>query len=127
MERGFVDTETDKLNTCVCGTKPTQFSIGFGSTPYSVHCPGCKKNTNRYREVGGHHDNIIDFWNLIAPLKELKEQTYRVGTEKFTWKDSSKMRCYMLDNNDCKVFVLFENGEIEFPNYKKFLYKNIDY
>src|SRR3989304_6724103 len=126
-ERSFVDVKTDQLNACACENKPTEYGVGFGSTPYSVYCSGCKKNTNRYREVGGSPQNIIDFWNLIAPLKELEELTYRVGNEKFTWKDSWKMRCYMLDNNDYKVFVLFDGGEIEFPDYKKFLHKHIDY
>jgi hypothetical protein len=127
MERGFIDTKTDKLDTCVCGTKPTQYSLGFGSTPYSVHCPGCKKSTNSYREVGGMPQNIIDFWNLIAPLKEMSVRTYRVGQQKFTWKDSLRMRDQMVNNNDYKVFVLFENGEIEYAGYRRFLFKGIDY
>jgi hypothetical protein len=124
MSRGFIDCETTELVQCECGSKPTQYSIGFGPTPYSVHCPGCKKSTNSYRNVGGHHQNIIDFWNLIAPLKELDQRIYRIGTEKFTARDSFKIRCHMLDTNDFDIFVQFENGEIKYPDYKRFLSKN---
>lgn len=71
-----VERKTDELKPCLCGFKPDHVIIGYGSTPFSVWCPDCKKSTNFTKyEVTGCLDNIIDYWNIhvrATTLEDLK-------------------------------------------------------
>ena len=123
----FVDIETDELNTCECGFKPTHYTIAYGKTPYDVYCEGCKKQTNRYRSIGGHHSNVINFWNEIAPLRELKEFTLEYNGKQY---NINTIRNGILDTHhldDKNVYILFENGKIAETNTLRFLIQGLDY
>lgn len=54
-----VKRQTDKLNRCECGHKPTHYNIGYSRTPYYVYCK-CGKWVG---DIGGAPQNIIDKWN----------------------------------------------------------------
>ena len=59
-----VTEKTDKLNNCSCGNSIDNYTIGYGRTPYVIHCIDCKKHTNLSEiKVTGSPLNIIDFWN----------------------------------------------------------------
>ena len=63
-----VKRETDKLDRCICGHKPTEYWIGYSRTPYYVNCE-CGKHVGG---VGGSPQNIINKWNENAPLNKNK-------------------------------------------------------
>lgn len=119
-----IDIKTDKLNQCECGSKPEHYTVGYSRTPYDVSCPGCGKQTSLYDRIGGAPDNIIDFWNKLAPLKELKKddgslrQVFVVDNETFEGNGIlNKMRRFLLDTSmktyeDTEIYVLFKNGKI---------------
>jgi len=63
-DRGIMDYTTDELKPCSCGNKITKYSLAYGSTPYSIFCPVCKKSTNLTAFlVTGCVDNFISYWN----------------------------------------------------------------
>ena len=58
------DFKTDGLKPCRCGFKPDHYSVYYGSTPYDVYCPNCKKQLARAKcQVTNSHVNVIDYWN----------------------------------------------------------------
>ena len=58
------DHPTNELVPCICGYKPTHWSIYYSRTPYDVWCPHCKKQLQFAKcKVTGHHENAIDYWN----------------------------------------------------------------
>ena len=138
----MADIKTDELITCECGSKPDHYSIEYGRTPYMVVCPGCKKQTNRYRQIGGLADNIIKFWNEIALLKETckwidnslseidekPELKYEVAGKSYTYRE---VRRAILEEHDNKnynvpVYMLFVNGKITCDD-KQFMIRGVDY
>ena len=59
-----VKFKTDKLLECRCGFKPNHYTVGYGSTPYDVWCPNCKKQTTLAKcLVTSHSNNLFDYWN----------------------------------------------------------------
>jgi len=73
--------KTDELIPCVCGFKPDHYSIAYGSTPYDVFCPECKKQTNFAKcLITGWYGHLVDYWNnhiagitLVEMEKEVQE------------------------------------------------------
>ena len=56
--------KTSNLLECNCGFKPDRYSIYYGSTPYDVSCPFCKKQTTMAKcKVTGWAGNVISYWN----------------------------------------------------------------
>jgi hypothetical protein len=55
----IIDEDTDGIEVCQCGHKPTQYSIAYGRTPYSIHC-ACGKSLH-----GGCDEPewFFSFWN----------------------------------------------------------------
>lgn len=129
----ILDEKTDALNTCQCGHKPTHYSIGYSRAPLWVDCK-CGKNTQRYREIGGPAENVIEFWNEIAPLIEIKRKgsfTHEVAGKKLRGKE---IRRYLLDEftgyttfDSIPLFILFKNGKIKCDDNRKFFIKGLDY
>ena len=70
----IVDIKTDELLPCLCGFKPDHYSIAYGSTPYDVFCPNCKKQfTFSKYAVTGNKENAIHYWNNYIRLKTIEE------------------------------------------------------
>lgn len=55
-----IDEKTEKLLPCYCGGRPDNFSIGYGSTPYYINCPKCRKLVHGGSGVVNH---FIEAWN----------------------------------------------------------------
>ena len=82
----IVTNKTNSLNNCSCGNKIDHYSMGYGSTPYDIHCTSCKKNTNLSTiEVTGSDVNIIDFWNShisIMNIDDIKLENEALNSKK---------------------------------------------
>ena len=82
----MTEFKTDKLKKCKCGFKPNHYLVGYGSTPYDVFCPNCKKQTSFAKcEVTGWHGNVIDYWNKHISkltLQELEKEVEDLRNEK---------------------------------------------
>lgn len=68
-----VRVDTDEFKMCGCGSTPDHYEIGYGRTPYSLMCPGCKKQLIHAKcKITGCGANLIDYWNehlrLLTPL-----------------------------------------------------------
>lgn len=63
----LVKIPTDQLLPCHCGFKPDHYSISYGSAPYCVFCPECKRQIDG---VGGESGAIIPWWNLVGRFAE---------------------------------------------------------
>jgi hypothetical protein len=66
-----IDIATDTIQLCQCGSKPDHYTVGYGSNPYYISCPGCKKSLHNGT---GSIDNFIILWNdkyrhIFAPGK----------------------------------------------------------
>lgn len=81
-----VDFKIDTLNPCICGFKPDHYSVGYGSTPYDIFCPTCKKQTARSKcLVTGWNGNLIDYWNKHLSnltMEEIKQELLDFEKEK---------------------------------------------
>ena len=68
-----VDFQTDKLNSCNCGYKPDHYTVGYGSTPYSITCK-CGKNLYHAKcKITGGINNLIDYWNKIISVTSINK------------------------------------------------------
>ena len=73
--------QTDELNACVCGFKPTHYSVAYGRTPYDVFCPNCKKQTTMAKcKITGHSSHVIDYWNKHISKLTKEELQHEVKT-----------------------------------------------
>lgn len=71
---GEYDWPMRTINPCRCGYKPDHLNIYYGSTPYSIWCPHCKKGSSNARcLVTGHHSHAIDYWNSHIANLTLKQ------------------------------------------------------
>lgn len=73
-----VEFKTDKLNPCICGFKPDHYTMYYGSTPYDIYCPNCKKQTTMAKcKITGYDGHLIDYWNRHISkltLEQLEEE-----------------------------------------------------
>ena len=77
----IIDTKTDKLLPCLCGYKPDSYSTGYGSEPWCIWGPNCKKQTNfTHHYISNHVNNLFDYWNNYVRLKS-KRQLAALGRE----------------------------------------------
>ncbi len=113
-----VEKKVESLALCQCGYQPDTVTIGYGSTPYDVHCPQCSKQTYTYRQVGGNIGNIIEFWNTIAPLIELRDNgnlvyEYDGNTYNYYGVRPAMLKSWDEGKYHIPVYILFVNGKIE--------------
>jgi len=82
----FVKFPTDELSPCICGFKPDHYEVGYGQTPYDIHCPECKKQTTMAKcKVTGWEGNVIDYWNKHISkltLEQMKQECWEVRQER---------------------------------------------
>ena len=69
----IIDEKTDRIEPCQCGFKPDHYSIGYGRTPYSIHCQSCRKSLH-----GGCDDRIFDLWNAHVRQSERRDIMYGI-------------------------------------------------
>lgn len=93
----IVDEKLEKPLWCSCGGKVDKVSIGYGRTPYMIHCHNCKCDLHKVLPggIGGVMQNAIDAWNdyhdIVGVLKEYlkrdpRESEIRAAMyKKFKW------------------------------------------
>lgn len=80
--------KTDELQPCVCGFKPDHYTVGYGTTPYDVFCPDCRKQLAHAKcLITGCHIHMVDYWNQhIAGLtkEEIDAEVQEFNNERKT-------------------------------------------
>lgn len=78
-----VDFVTDRILPCQCGFKPDHYIVGYGMTPYDIHCVPCGKQLALAKcLVTGSPDNAIDYWNKHVAHLTNEEQHEEVANFK---------------------------------------------
>jgi len=92
----IIDKKLDKPLRCSCGNDNIDhISIGYGSTPYMIHCHECKCDFHKVLPggIGGQMQNAIDAWNDYHEIVTLiKEKNYTPTADRIRGAMYKKMK-----------------------------------
>lgn len=72
----IVDKKLERPLNCSCGGVIDHYSIGYGPTPYMIHCPSCQMDLHKIipSGIGGTPECAFERWNeyhdTVTWLKE---------------------------------------------------------
>jgi len=95
----IVEEKTDEFKKCVCGHKPSEYSIGYGRTPYNFICKCGKQLNDAKCEITGSVSNMFSYWNdklRLMTVGEVKEEanSFNIQKEKVEGENMQKAKEY---------------------------------
>ena len=83
----IVDEKLEKPINCWCGEEIPTYSIGYGRTPYSIHCSNCSQSLDKFFPSGigyglYHQHAIQGYKDMCEAVEYLKMRRIKPTPER---------------------------------------------